>query len=316
MLEDAWVGMSISNDSDLGRKVSRASVSVNASISRKSPLEAMASRTCPPVSVHSAELEVKASTSSDSMLEAVWKLMPSESKEMRNAWSSMSVSEESVFEAKRTAIKLVRNGQTKQSVRSASRSPSILEENIFDSQRMATETRGRGRSKTPRQNDKLPKAEHNSGPVLRSSSVVQNVTEGNKATLSVKPRLPPSYCHEGVTDENPPSEMVRWRKNYDDSDNASEVSALTTGSSFRPFQARPRSNAIATYQTLRTQSAIALENNDDALSKIDSLTEVSSANRSVASITRNKNSHAEKGKRHFRSRSSSREPMTSRFQDV
>jgi hypothetical protein len=337
MLEDAWVGMSISNDSDLqinsrvmnctnhDQNCTRGSASVdlqpttvevNASTSGESPLEAVSSRTCPPVHVPSAELEVKASTSGDSMLEAVWKSMPSESQAMRNAWSSMSVSDESVFEAKRTAIKLVRNGLTGQPVRSAS-SASISKGNGFEAQRMVMETRSRGRSKTPRRIDELlPNTEYNAVQVLRSSSCTQNVTERTKASLPVKSRLPPSYCHDGVTDENPPSEMVRWRKKNDDSDNASEVSALTTGSSFRSFQVRPRSNALAaTYQSLRMQSTMALENNDDALSKIDSFTEVSSVNRSVASVTRTKNSHAEKGKRHFRSRSSSREPMK-RFQDA
>ena len=311
MLEEAWVGMSTSNDSNVPFVLSL--VAGGATIT--SAVDQDGARRWPAADVQATVLELKASTSSDSTFETVWKSMPQESKALREAWSSMSVSEESVFEAKRMAIKKVRSGQTRHS------STPISEEDIVDGQCVVTESRRRGRSKTSRRNDKLRTQERDTTDevrqVLRSSSMARNIT---KTTLPVvKPRLPPSYCQEEVcTDENPPSEMVRWRRSNDDSDNASEVSALTAATSaFQLTPPRSRTNALAAYQTLRFQSTMVHERNGDTLSKIDSFTEVS-VDTSVASTMRNKNSmnsHAEKGKRHFRSRSRSREPLN-RCQDV
>ena len=279
MLEEAWVCLSTSNDSNLPsvRPPVRNIANYDENVRRDVGPDSI--KALPLMSLQPRTLEVKASTSSDSTLERVWKSMPQESKALRDAWSSMSISDESVFEVKRIALNNV------------------------------SQSRIRGRSKTSRRNDEQQTPEEDP-QILRSSKMTHNNVA--KAALSVpfKHRIPPSYHQQGVcADENPPSDVVRWRKNNDDSDTVSEVSALTTASAYRPSQPRSRTNALAAFQPLRFQSAMMNENYGDSLSKIDSYTEAS------VGTARSKNSHAEKGKRHFRSRSRSREPVN-RFEDI
>ena len=291
MLEEAWGTVStspdilcIKNEKSARSKVSRPrstpeqdassqtteiKSSTRSNSIKKSEQDASSQRT-----------EIKSSTRSDSI-----KKSSTSSATIQDLWQSMSMSEETVCEAKHTATENVRCGRSK---RTAHRETSL-----------------RGRAAARRETGR-------------------NASHRNKAGKPSNTRLLlPSYNEEEVIDDqNRPTEMVRWHGTRDDdtsSDVVSDVSALTTLSFMGLQIPRPELTALAVYRAPWPRPERMLTNMEDHLSQCDESMDISVDDGTLCNVidgvTSNKKTDTEKGKRHLRSRSVSREP-TARYEDI